>query len=84
MGKKKKKKNQAQKEFEKILTSVLENESVMSKVFGKYSDGTTRSMYDAIHGEFLSPKQKEDIRKKKKKEKKKKKKAKKDLMNMFK
>lgn len=60
---------------------LLGNESVQSFLCGTYSDGSPRSLPDAISGEILSPKQKrrkqkkedeikERIKKKKKKKKK--------------
>lgn len=39
-------------------------------VCGTYSDGSQRNLSDAIHGEYLSPKQKKKATKKKKKKKK--------------
>lgn len=82
MGKKKKK---DMKKAAKIFGELLQNDDVMKKVLGTYSDGTIRNLSDSLRGEFLSPKQKKEAEKTKKKLKKKKKKAKerKELMSDF-
>ena len=56
------------------ILSLSKESSVKKSLFGVYADGSTRSLADAINGEFLSPKQREKMtsRKKKKKHKKKK------------
>ena len=46
---------------------VVKDEGVQSFLCGSYSDGTPRNMTHAIHGEYLSPKQKKKAKKKKKK-----------------
>lgn len=56
-----------------LVKSLAEDKNVRRIVFGTYSDGSTRSLSDAINGEILSPKDKVKYKKKKKKSKKKKK-----------
>lgn len=64
---------------------LLKSKSVQKTILGTYSDGKTRSVADAIEGEFLSPKQKAKLlhvnegKKNKKGKKKGKKKSKKRL-----
>lgn len=72
-------------EFVKIVETVAaagrmlaENDSVKKMVLGTYSDGSARSIPDALNDEFVSPKEKKKIlygdnKKRKKKNKKKKK-----------
>ncbi len=50
---------------------LLHDEKFQEMVCGKYSDGTTRSIPDAINGEYMSPKEKKKEMKKIKKRKKK-------------
>ena len=59
-----------------LIKTVGKNEDIRGLVCGKYADGTSRSIPDAISGEFLSPKQKKKMLEKKKKKKNKKKHAK--------
>lgn len=66
-----------------IISGVIEigkalsgNDDVKSFICGTYSDGTARSLPDAISGELLSPKQKKKLQDKKSKKKKKNKKKK--------
>lgn len=54
---------------EKIIT----NEKIQGMVLGKYSDGSPRSIPDALDGEFMSPKEKKKELKKITKRKKKRK-----------
>ena len=63
-------------DWEKIINvaigaskNLVGDENVKSFLCGTYSDGTPRNVGDAIHGEFLSPKQKKKLAKKKKKTK---------------
>lgn len=46
---------------------VLKNEDCRKALLGSYSDGTPRSLVDAIQGEFVSTKDREKINKKNKK-----------------
>ncbi len=57
---------------------IITDKSLQKTFLGTYSDGTPRSLPDALKGEVISPKQKEKLQKKAK-NKKKKKKAKKKL-----
>ena len=66
-----------------VTNGLLGSEKVQTFLCGKYSDGTPRSLPDALNDELYSPKQKKvkahnDDEKKKKKKKGKKKKNKKD------
>lgn len=54
------------------LTKVCSRSDVQKMVFGTYSDGKPRSLFDAINGEVLSPKQKREKLYKKRKSGKKK------------
>lgn len=62
-----------------VTNGLLGSEQVQTFLCGKYSDGTPRSLPDALNDELFSPKQKKNKLKndKKKKNKKKKKKNKK-------
>lgn len=51
---------------------LISSEKLQKSLFGTYSDGKTRNLIDAWHGEVLSPKQKRDRKYKKKKVKSKK------------
>lgn len=79
--KNKKKKNEV---VSGLISEFFKNDEIMGRVLGTYSDGTVRSLYDSLNGEFLSPKQKEDVMKTKKKNKKKLKKDKNKLDKLFK
>lgn len=59
-----------------VASAVAETDGFKSMMFGEYSDGTPRSLPDAIREEEFSPKQKAKAKKKKKKKKKKKRAAK--------
>lgn len=63
------------KEIVKIVTStasdIAKDSDLVGLFVGKYSDGTTRSIPDAIKGETMSPKTKNKIIKRTKKKKKK-------------
>lgn len=81
MGKKKKKNKEINKnDLAFLISEVLKNDSVMGRIFGTYSDGSPRSLVDSFNGEFLSPQQKADVKKRKKKNKKK---RKKDMENLL-
>lgn len=54
----------------KLLIEIVSNEKVQKKVLGEYTDGDTRTVIDAITGEYLSPKTKKKHDKHKKKKKK--------------
>lgn len=54
------------------LTKVCSDVKIQKMVLGTYSDGTPRSVFDAINGEILSPKQKRNKLYKKRKSGKKK------------
>lgn len=56
--------------------NLIKDEKVSKFLVGTYADGETRNITDAVNGEFLSPKQKENWEKKKKKKNKRKKKNK--------
>lgn len=56
-----------------IGKSVVGDEKVQNFLCGSYADGSPRSLTDAINGEYLSPKQKDDAVKKTTSKKKKKK-----------
>lgn len=61
-----------------IVMDAAGNRQVQRVVLGTYTDGSTRNLFDAASGEFLSPKDREKyFMKKQKKHKKKKKKHKK-------
>lgn len=49
--------------------SIAKDENITEFLLGTYSDGSKRNLSDAIHGEYLSPKQKKKLNKKKKKKK---------------
>ena len=49
---------------------LLGDKGVQEFLCGTYADGTPRNISDAVHGEFLSPKQRKNSSKKKKKTKK--------------
>ena len=59
-----------------ISEKLLSNDKVKSMVLGTYSDGTPRSIPDAINNELYSPKQKKKAIKRNEKRKKKKKQSK--------
>lgn len=63
------------------VVAVSKSPSIQKALLGSYSDGTPRSLTDALDGEVLSPKQREEYlyKKKKKKHKKKNKKKKKKI-----
>lgn len=70
--------------FVATATEVLFSEKGKKFICGTYSDGTARSITDAINGEIISPKEKEkrkSIKKIKNKSKKKKKNKKKKSKN---
>ena len=48
---------------------IAKDDKITEFLFGTYADGSKRNLSDAIHGEYLSPKQKKKIEKKKKKKK---------------
>ena len=50
-----------------VGSALTGNDNITKFFCGSYSDGTPRSLPDAINGEFLSPKQKKKATKKKKK-----------------
>ena len=50
--------------------AIVSDENAQSFLCGTYADGTPRNLSDALHGEFLSPKQRKKALKKKKKKKK--------------
>lgn len=62
------------------VIDIAGDKKVQKVVLGTYTDGTTRSVVDALSGEFLSGKDREKYLKEKKKKKKHKKK-KKDIWN---
>lgn len=70
-------------------TTLLSSKSIQKSLLGTYADGKTRSVADALNGEFLSPKQKAKMMhaelkgKKKKGGKKKGKKGKKNNIDCF-
>lgn len=64
-----------------VTTGILGNESVQKFLCGSYSDGSARSLPDALGDELYSPKQKRV--KKMSKKKKKKKNKKKDYITIF-
>ena len=64
-----------------VTTGILGNESVQKFLCGSYSDGSARSLPDALGDELYSPKQKKV--KKMSKKKKKKKNKKKDYITIF-
>lgn len=47
--------------------AIASDENITEFLCGTYADGTKRSLSDAIHGEYLSPKQKKKLTSKKKK-----------------
>lgn len=53
------------------LTGLVASEKIQRTLFGEYSDGSVRSIPDALDGEILSPKDRERMFYKKKKGKKK-------------
>ena len=53
------------------VVGVASNDKLQGLVLGKYSDGTPRSIPDAIKGEYKSPSTKAEKKKKSKKHKKK-------------
>ena len=59
-----------------ITDGLIGSEKVQTFLCGKYSDGTPRSLPDALNDELYSPQQKKNQNNKKKKKKKKKKKNK--------
>lgn len=60
-----------------LATKLAGDDNIQKAVFGQYSDGSPRSFVDALHGEYISPKDKHKLTKKKKKGKKKKNKGRK-------
>ena len=72
-----------------VTDGLLGSEKVQKFLCGQYSDGTPRSLPDALNDELYSPEQKkiknrnEEHKKKKKKKKKKNKKKKKDIYFEF-
>jgi len=54
-----------------ILGEVASSKKIKKNLLGTYSDGSTRSVVDAISGEYLSAKSKKKIKNSKKKNKKK-------------
>ena len=52
-----------------IGSAITGSDNITKFFCGTYSDGTPRSLPDALSGEFLSPKQKKKATKKKKKKK---------------
>jgi translation elongation factor EF-G len=61
-----------------VTNGIIGSEKVQTFLCGKYSDGTPRSLPDALNDELYSPKQKKNKNKNDEKKKKKKKKKKKD------
>lgn len=59
-----------------VSEKILKNEDLQGMVCGRYSDGTPRSIPDALNGELMSPKEKKKAMKKIKKRKKKRKETK--------
>lgn len=55
-----------------VIKGIIGDEKAQKFICGTYADGTPRNVFDAVNEEFLSPKQKNKLRKKKKKKKKKK------------
>lgn len=53
------------------LTGLVASETLQKAIFGEYSDGSTRSLADALDGEVLSPRDREHMLYKKKRKKKK-------------
>lgn len=49
---------------------LIKDDDVQKFLCGRYSDGTSRNVADAVHGEYLSPKQRKKLKKFKKKKKK--------------
>lgn len=49
--------------------TIAKDENITEFLCGTYADGTKRNLADAVHGEYLSPKQKKKLTKKKKKKK---------------
>lgn len=62
----------------KFIVELVTTKQVSGLIFGKYSDGTPRSLTDALNGEYLSPREKKHLFYSKKKKKKNKKKHKKN------
>lgn len=62
-----------------VLLDAAGNRKVQRVVLGTYTDGSTRNLFDAASGEFLSPKDREKYLMGKKKSKKKKHKKKKKV-----
>lgn len=60
-----------------IISGIVDGLSHQDMICGKYSDGTPRSLIDAIRGDYISPKKKKKLMKASKKAKKDKKKLKK-------
>ena len=60
-----------------LVNGLLGSEKVQTFLCGQYSDGTPRSLPDALNDELYSPKQKKNKKKNDKEKKKKKKKKKK-------
>lgn len=68
MGKKEKKLKKQErlvkksiKLFKGAFKALSKDDELKGAIFGRYADGTARSIFDAAHGEFLSPEQKEKI-----------------------
>jgi len=53
-----------------LAGEITDNKKLKKSILGTYSDGSTRSVVDAVTGEYLSSSSKEKIKKKKKKNKK--------------
>ena len=49
--------------------AISSDDNITEFLCGTYADGSKRSLSDAIHGEFLSPKQRKKLTSKKKKHK---------------
>lgn len=45
----------------KNIVGFIETEDLLDKILGSYSNGETRSLFDAINGEFMSPSEKKRI-----------------------
>lgn len=65
------------------VSSAMFSESGRKFLCGTYSDGSPRSLSDALNGEFISPEKKEKLLKKAKKRKKGKKKNKKNKFDLY-
>lgn len=67
----------------KTVSDIVLSDKGQTFLCGKYSDGETRSVFDALRDEPLSPTTREKLMKKDKKKKKKKKKGKNQNSDIF-